>query len=157
MEAIFAEIDQIADPKVSIPMHYKDIPIHLRHNIIRVWMFHKAKYQRDGSFDKEKCRIVTLSQNCNKNTIGETFSPTVNPMSFFLQLQLTATTPSTLMSAYYIKGAFLQAPVQNGVYIFVEVDKDLTAHWIQCHPVKSFLTGDGRMYLRIHRYIYGMQ
>jgi Reverse transcriptase (RNA-dependent DNA polymerase) len=44
------------------------------------------------------------------------------------------------------------------VYIFVEVNKDLTADWIQRHPeVKSFLSDDGRMYLRIHRYMYGMQ
>lgn len=74
-------------------------------------IFHTEKLKSDGSHDKFKCRLVTLSQHRNRDSIGETFSPTVNPVSLFIQLQEAVVKTNVWMTSYDIKLAFLMTPV----------------------------------------------
>ena len=60
--AINDEIENLMSPGIMEP-----IPIHLirfehRADIINLWLFHEEKFDSDGKFLKDKCRIVTLSQ-----------------------------------------------------------------------------------------------
>ena len=57
-----------------------------RNDIINLWLFHKETKESNGNFLKDKCRIVTLSQVRDTSTIGQTCSPTVNPISLFISL-----------------------------------------------------------------------
>jgi hypothetical protein len=82
MKAIQSEIDNFEEPGVVKPMKLKDIPLDLRKNIVPTFMFHVEKYKSDGSFDNDKCRMVLLSNLRDPDTIGESTSPTVNPISF---------------------------------------------------------------------------
>ena len=73
-------------------------PIH-RKDIINLWLFHKEKKDSNGTFLKDKCRIVTLSQVRDLSTIGDTYSPTVNPISLFILVAKEATLPHYSISS----------------------------------------------------------
>jgi hypothetical protein len=105
-KAIEAEIANLEQPGVLQPVHFRDIPKEHRRDIIGTYMFHTEKYKADGSFDKDKCRLVLLSNLRNQDSIGETFCPTVNPISVFTQLNLAAVREGTSLATYDIKGAF---------------------------------------------------
>ena len=106
LKSIEAEIDDLEAPGVLKPIRYKDIPMEHRGDIIRVHMFHREKFEAVGTFEKDKTPIVLLSNRRNPSKIGETHCPTVSPISVMTQLNLAAVEKG-LISAYYIKGAFL--------------------------------------------------
>jgi hypothetical protein len=156
LKSIEAEIDNLEQPGVLTPIRLKSIPKGLRRHIIGVYMFHKEKFKADGSFDKDKCRIVLLSNLRDQDTIGDSTSPTVNPISVMTQLNLTATRKH-LLSAYDIKGAFLMSPMQEGTRMFIRVNPDVAAHWIARYPERmSMLEEDGCLYFELKRYVYGL-
>jgi len=76
---------------ISWSQELEPTPIHLirpehRLDIINLWLFHKEKFDSDEKFLKDKCRIVTLSQGRDTSKIGQTYTPTVNPISLFMLL-----------------------------------------------------------------------
>ena len=97
-----------------------------RKDIINPWLFHKEKKDSNGTFLKDKCRIVTLSQVRSLSTIGDTYSPTVNPISLFILLAKAATLPYYSISSYDVKGAFLNSLVPEDIYVYVRVDSELS-------------------------------
>jgi hypothetical protein len=101
---------------------------------------------------------VTLSQVRDTSTIGETYSPTVNPISLFILLAKAATMPEYSISAYDVKGAFLNSPVPEDVHVYVRVDPELSQLFIQRHPkLKSSANNNGTLTFRLRRYLYGLQ
>jgi hypothetical protein len=86
IKSIEAEIDNLESSGVLKPIASRNIPEeHLKH-IINVYIFHKGyKFKADGQFDKDKCRLVLLSNLRDPDTIGETLCPTVNPISVMTQ------------------------------------------------------------------------
>jgi hypothetical protein len=157
IKSINAEIDNFEQPDVLKPMKYKDIPKEFKKHIIGVYMFHKEKFKADGSFDKDKMRLVLLSNLRDPDTIGDSFSPTVNPISVMTQLNLAAVRKETVIAAYDIKGAFLLTPMQPGVRMFIRVSPDVTMHWLARYPKRSkWLEGDGCLYFELNRYVYGL-
>ena len=80
-QAIGEEIDNLMGPGVmeSAPI-YTIRPPHCK-DIINLWLFHTETKYSNGNFLMDKCRIVTLSQVRDTSTIGQTYSPTVNPIS----------------------------------------------------------------------------
>jgi hypothetical protein len=156
-KAIEAEIANLEQPGVLQPVHFRDIPKEHRRDIIGTYMFHTEKYKADGSFDKDKCRLVLLSNLRNQDSIGETFCPTVNPISVFTQLNLAAVREGTSLAAYDIKGAFLLTPMQDGKRMFMKVGKDLSEHWVKLYPQrKRWVQADGSIYFELKRYVYGL-
>jgi hypothetical protein len=154
--AIKAEIDNLEQPGVLRATQYADIPQEYRRDIIGVFMFHTEKYKADGSFDKDKCRIVLLSNLRDHDKIGETYSPTVNPISVLTQLNLAATRKH-MVSAYDIKGAFLLTPMQEGVRMFIRVGPEVVGHWLKSYPErKQDVSQDGNLYFELQRYVYGL-
>ena len=156
LKSINAEIDNLEAPGVLKAVRVRDIPSHERKNIIGVYMFHKEKYKADGSFDKDKTRIVLLSNRRDPETIGETYCPTVNTISVFTQINLAATEKAEI-SAYDIKGAFLLTPMRTGKRMFIKVTGDVVKYWVQRYPSRvKDLDTDGCLYFEILRYIYGL-
>ena len=90
LKSIGAEIDNLEAPGVLKPVKYNDIPKEHRGDIIGVYMFHREKFNADGTFEKDKTRIVLLSNRRDPSKIGETHCPTVNPISVMTQLNLAA-------------------------------------------------------------------
>jgi hypothetical protein len=96
------------------PRHFRDI--------IKLWLFHKPKYDSKGNFLKDKCRIVTLSQTRDVANIELTYSPSVNPISFFVLMALTATLPTYKIVAHDAKGAFLNSHIDDSTYVYVKAE-----------------------------------
>jgi len=119
-------------------------------------MFHKEKLKADGSFDKDKCRIVLLSNLRDPNSIGDSFSPTVNTISVMTQLNIAATDKNTLIAAYDF-GAFLLTPVEDGVELYLRVGPELAEFWILRKPERlHYLHEDGCLYFQLERSVYGL-
>ncbi len=76
LASIYKEIENLEAPDIMTCIKYQDIPQEYLKHVILVWLFYKEKYKSDGTFDKDKCRIVALSHLRDPYTIGETFSPT---------------------------------------------------------------------------------
>jgi len=115
------------------------------------------KYKADGSFDKDKCRIVLLSNQRDPNNIGDSFSPTVNPISVMTQLNIAATRRTDLIAAYDIKGAFLLTPGEEDVDLYLRIGPELTEFRCARHPERiDHLHVDGCLYFKLERYVYGL-
>ena len=156
-KSIEAEIDNLEQPGVLKAIDFEDIPAEHKKHIIGVYMFHKEKFKADGTFDKDKCRIVLLSNRRDIETIGDSESPTVNPISVMTQLNLASVNANTVLAAYDIKGAFLTTPMQPGVRMFIRVNPDVAEHWIKRHPERiDDLHSDGCLYFELQRYVYGL-
>ena len=120
-------------------------------------MFHKEKFKADGSFDKDKMRLLLLSNKRDPNNIEESVCPTVNPISVMTQLNLAAVQKEAKISAYDIKQAFLLTPIKKGVRIFILVNPDVTEHWFMYYPKRvKWLQDNGCLYFELNRYVYGL-
>jgi len=156
LKSIGAEIDNLEAPGVLKPVYYKDIPNEQRKHVIGVYMFHKEKFKADGSFEKDKTRIVLLSNRRDAATIGETNCPTVNPITVMTQLNLAAVERG-LISAYDIKGAFLLTPMRTGKRMFIKISGEVLKYWLERYPQRrKWLHSDGSLYFEIQRYVYGL-
>lgn len=157
LKAIEDEILNMVNMKVGRPTRYRDIPKKYRKNIIPAHMFLKDKYKADGSFDKTKARMVAGGNFQDPDMVGDTYSPTVNPISVFTQLQITCS-KQQLLSAYDVKGAFLLASVDRGKHIYVKIPPDVVEHWIRLFPQDiEHVDRSGWLILKLEKYMYGLQ
>jgi hypothetical protein len=122
--SIYSEIDNFESTGVTKPIKLKDIPREMVKDIIGVYMFHKEKYRADGTFEKDKCRLVLLSNMRDPDTIGDSTSPTVNPISVMTQINLAAVNRGPRVAAYDIKGAFLVTPMKPDVRMFSDIQSE---------------------------------
>jgi hypothetical protein len=158
LASIYEEVDNLMGPGIleCVPEH--TIAQAHRRDVIRLWLFHKPKYDSKGTFIKDKCRIVTLSQARDTTGIGFTYLPTVNPISFFVVMGLVATFPNYQLAAYDIKGAFLNSKISDDTYLYVKADRDLAKWFVLRYPdLKPLLTTDHSLTFRLKRYLYGLQ
>jgi hypothetical protein len=156
--SILEEIDNLMAPGIMEATSRMKIQQEHIKGIIKLWMFHKEKYDSKGKFIKDKCRIVTLSQHRDTSMIGQTYSPTVNPISFFVTLAITAKQPKYILSSYDVKGAFLNSLIPESIYIYVESDKALSDLFVEKYPnLSKHRNTDGTLIFRLRRYLYGLQ
>ena len=152
--AVNEEVKNLGSNSVMKPIKYEDIPKKYRKGIIPVHMFLKEKYKADGTFDKMKARIVANGDQVDPELIGETFSPTVNPISVMTQLNLAAVNKH-YMSAHDIKSAFLITPTRLNHRIFIRLPAELVVHWIRVYPEQATLVcPGGHMYMELDKYLY---
>ena len=156
LASIFGEIDNLEQPGILTSVKFESIPKEMRKHIIGVYMFHKEKFKADGTFDKDKTRLVLLSNQREEETIGDTYCPTVNPISVMTQLNLAAVDKDTTISAYDIKGAFLLAKMVDQ-RMFMRVGPEVAKYWMKRVPERrKFLHTDGCLYFELNRYVYGL-
>ena len=157
VKSITSEIENIVNSGGLLPIMFSDIPAKDRKDVIPAFMFLKDKYLSDGTFDKMKSRMVTEGNQQNPDTIGDTYSPTVNPMSVMVQLNLAAENKDTSIGAYDVISGFLNTPVRPGRRIFVKVRSDVATFWIQRYPeMKKYLHTDGCLYFELTKFLYGL-
>jgi hypothetical protein len=157
-QAINEEIDNLMGPGVMEAAPINTIRPEHRRDIINLWLFHKEKRDSNGVFLKDKCRIVTLSQVRDTSKIGDTYSPTVNPISLFILLAKVATMAHYSISAYDVKGAFLNSPVPDDKHVYVRVDAELSNLFIERYPsLRRSVNDNGTLTFRLRRYLYGLQ
>jgi len=157
-KSIEEEIDNLMGPGVMEVTPMQFIRYEHRKDIINLWLFHKEKRDSKGVFIKDKCRIVTLSQVRDTSTIGQTYSPTVNPISLFILLAKAATLPQHSISAYDVKGAFLNSPIPEDTHVYVRVDEELSKMFTERYSwLEKYLNDNGTLTFRLRRYLYGLQ
>jgi hypothetical protein len=113
MQAIINEIDNMENGDVMPPVHYNDIPFRFREKIIDTHMFLRDKFKADGAFDKKKARMVFNGSQQNIADVGDTASPTVNPMSINTVFSYAATEPKYIISLIDFDYAFLLKALQE--------------------------------------------
>ena len=151
LEAIEGEIDNMEKGDVMPPIHYNQI-------LIFTYMFLKDKYKSNGEYDKAKARLVANGSQQNVADVGDTTSPTVNPITVMVLLNYAASQKEIKISAYDFKHAFLIPHVQPGKKIYVRIRKDLVQKWIKKYPYRSkYVTQAGNMYGMLSHYLYGLQ
>jgi hypothetical protein len=156
IDALYKEIQSLDKPKVMNPIKFPVIPSNYRPHIINTYMFHKEKFTADGAFDKDKFRMVILSNERADSEIGDTFSPTVNPISVLTQLNLAAVTKSK-SAAYDVETAFLETSMKNGKRMFIRIRPEVAQHWIVLFPDRAeYLHSDGCLYFELQSFIYGL-
>lgn len=157
MAAIEAEISSIMRNKVLKPVKYKHLSNDERKKVVPSHIFLKFKYKADGSFLKVKARMVANGNRQHPDTIGETFSPTVNSISVFTQLNIAAVENHDIAS-YDVKEAFQIPPVvKMGTRIIIKVSEDVAALWIAVFPdFMDYLTPEGELFFTAEKYIYGL-
>lgn len=156
LASIHEEVDNIMKPSIVQPIRMEDIPEEHRKDVIGMWLFHREKTDAEGNFVKDKARIVTLSQLRDPSSIGDTFAPTVNPISVYSCLQ-TAATNRSLLASYDVKGAFLETPMDESTHMYVRFPPNLTEIIVSKHAhLKSFINPDRSLTCRLKAYIYGL-
>jgi hypothetical protein len=140
-----------------LPVHLSDIPKSERGAIIPCQAFVTHKTLATGVFDKTKTRIVLLGNLQSQDSIEETRSPTVNPISVMTQLQATVQVSTSRLASYDVKQAFTGTPMPEGKKIYAVIPKDIMAFWLTRYPsVKPYLSTDGRLYVQLTRFLYGL-
>ena len=76
----------------------------------------QGKNSTDGSFDKLKLRIVVRWDLQCKESVGNTWSPTVSMRNLKYFLAIVTKYKARVHQLYFI-GAFLQAKVKNQVFV----------------------------------------
>jgi len=159
-QAIFDEIHNLENNHVVKAVKRKHVTPEMKKYTVPSFMFLKFKYKADGVFDKVKGRLVAVGCDQDPETIGETFAPTVNPISVKTQLQVTVS-EQLFLSAYDIKGAFLLSEMKNrrdGEVIYISVPANVVRYWRKLYPkyTDAYVMEDGSMLFELQRYIYGL-
>jgi hypothetical protein len=73
-------------------------------------------------------------------------------------LAKAATLPKYSISAYDVKGAFLNSTISDDIYVHVRVDQELAKIFVEgYHTLKQMLNLNGTLTFRLRRYLYGLQ
>jgi hypothetical protein len=73
-------------------------------------------------------------------------------------MALTATLPTYKLTAYDIKGAFLNSHIDESTYVYVKAEPDLAKWFIARYPdLQSRVNRDNSLTFRLRRYLYGLQ
>jgi hypothetical protein len=154
-KSIQAEVDNIRG--CVTPILLSEIPEKERKDIIPCLVFVTHKTLATGVFDKTKTRCVLNGSRQSQDSIEETKSPTVNPISVMTQLQATVQIPTSRLASYDVKQAFTGTPMPKGKKIYAEIPKDMMAFWLPRYPKdKPFVSPDGRLYVQLTRFLYGL-
>ena len=71
---------------------------------------------------------------------------------------IAATLSMYQLSAYDIKGAFLNSKIPDDIHVYVKADKDLAKWFLKQHPyLKRKLNQDMSLTFRLRRYLYELQ
>ena len=122
---IVAELKQMVDKRVWVPVLGSRITAAQRAAIIRSSMFLKQKNNPDGSFLKLKARLVAGGDQQDKELYDDLSSPTVSTSAVFTMLGISAY-EKRHVSVVDISGAFLNADMRLGVPVHMRLDRTMT-------------------------------
>ena len=155
-KAFVDEILQLFKEKeVLQAVKLKDIGWKHRRNIIRSFMFLKEKFLPTGEFDKYKGRLVADGRMQDRELItGDISSPTASFTSVLISLVKAASSRNVRGLKIDIKGAFLNALLDELVYLML--DKESTKIAVELMPeLKSFVV-NGHLYVLVKKALYGL-
>jgi len=123
---------------------------------LRSSMFLKEKYDGLGRFEKLKGRLVADGRMQDKSLYSDKISPTASIESIFTELTL-AVMKGKYKAKVDIGGAYLNAYIEDGDHIFMELSQELTSVLIELFPsLSKYVDKSGRLLVRILKALYGL-
>jgi hypothetical protein len=119
-------------------------------------MFLKDKFKL-GEFERTKARLVVGGDYVTQQVAGETASPTVNPITVMMMINIAATEGMEI-SCHDIKGAFLLSELDpSDPDMYIRLDGQLAGILGEMRPqLVKFKDNRGQMYLKLMKYLYGL-
>jgi hypothetical protein len=119
-------------------------------------MFLKHKYKL-GVFERIKARLVAGGDYVSRLDAGETASPTVNPTTIMMMINIAAVEDMEI-SAHDIKGAFLLTEVDpNEPEMFIRLDREVASVLCDVKPnMAEYRDNKGHLYMKLRKYLYGL-
>jgi hypothetical protein len=156
-KAIGAEFEQLfKKKKVLKPVCRSSLTESQRRKIIRSSMFLKEKYDGLGRFEKLKGRLVADGRMQDRTLYSDKVSPTAKTESIFAELAL-AVMKGKLKAKVDIGGAYLNAFVEDGDEIYMELSRELTKILLEIFPMlRKYVDKSGRLLVRILKALYGL-
>ena len=157
LAAIKEELRNIMMMKAFQPVKRRDISlVQWEERVYPSHMFLKDKYKL-GVFERIKARLVAGGDYVSRLDAGETKSPTVNPMTVMMMINIAAV-DDLEVSCHDIKGAFLLTDVDpNEPEMFIRLDKEVAEIFCGMRPQhKDYRDNKGYMYMKLRKYLYGL-
>jgi hypothetical protein len=156
--AVAKEFKQLfKEKRVPKPVMWSRLSRSERRKVIRSSMFLKEKYDAFGVFEKLKGRLVADGRMQDKTLYQERRSPTAKNESMVMELCVAAL-KNKRKAKVDITGAYLNAFVDKGDRIFMELSKDLTNILVEVFPwLKPYVDPvTGKLLVRILKALYGL-
>lgn len=156
-KAVIAEFKQLFETKKAlIPVALKSLDAKKRRKILRSSMFLKEKFDAFGEFEKLKGRLVGDGRMQDRSLYQDLKSPTAKIESIFTCLTI-ASMNKLNMAKVDVGGAYLNALIESGDEIFMEINRDITAVLVEALPnVKKFVTERGTLIVKVVKALYGL-
>ena len=156
--AVVREMMQMHQLGVFEPVHYQDLTLEQREEIIPCHIFLKEKYLPDGTFDKIKARLVAGGHRQDRTVYeGKTSSPTVDTAVVMMEAALAASEGRAAATMDF-PGAFLQATMPSDQAVFVRIPKDLATVLHMAYPEiygPFYTPGHKWLFVRLRKAMYG--
>ena len=141
-------------------IHFKNIPLDRRKDILNCFMFLKNKYGKDNLFTKIKARLVVLGnkQDISKMRPDQISASTVRFQSILAMLNIFASTKNekgTEMVIADVHSAYLQAELETPEYM--KLSPEIVNIYLKLRPeVKEFVNEKGEIYVVLKKALYGL-
>lgn len=122
-------------------------------NVIPSHMFVKEKIDNGGNRIKWKARLVAGGHRQIRNESLDTSSPTANKSNLMMMISIAADQNKIIATAD-IKGAYLNAPMKNDIYM--KLDNQLSKNLISINrEYSNFLNKNGNLTVKLNKALYG--
>jgi len=147
--AVKDELQQMLDKGVFEPA-----AVHAKGDRIPSFMFLKAKYKADGSFDKIKARLVAGGHKQDRDLIerSESSSPTASLSSVFMTLAI-ANMEERFVSKIDVSGAYLNASFDGPLMVLEPRLADFLCQLDTTY--RSHVRMDGSILVKLKKALYG--
>jgi hypothetical protein len=148
------ELTQMVQRKVLSYLSRADISNAKGKKIIRSFLFFKEKFNRDGSLERLKARLVAGGHMMDRTVYPDTRSPTVSSDSLLMTIAIAAAEKRSLL-AVDIGNAYLEADM-TGEEVWMTLDAWCTTILVKLDPTSlTFVNGRGELVVRLDKALYG--
>jgi len=157
-DALMAEIKNLYETCEALkPVMQRSLLAEERRRMIPAITFLKIKELANGAFDKMKARSVASGNLVDRDTVGNTCAPTVNPIVVQLLIAFMTTNRLDMLTAD-ISGAFLIPRMQpGGIKRHVKFDRYMSGLMVEMYPTLSkYRDSTGCLAFELMKYLYGL-
>ena len=153
--ALRKELEVLARKKVWHGVHYDDLTNEQKKLVVGNLLHHTVKYKPDGSYDKDKVRIVMLGNQ--QTVVGETEGPVCRVESVLSVINIALLYKLELVKIDFV-AAYLNTIMPDEVrHKWLRLDKYTAAALVEMDPGiwTEFLRSDGSILVKLDKLLYG--
>jgi hypothetical protein len=154
-KAIIAELQQMINMKVWVPVHKWKLTADEIKRIIRSNMICNEKFLPSGLFERIKSRLVAGGHMQDKTLYQDLSSSTVGT-SFVYVVAGIAAKEKRIVVTIDIAGAYLHAPLKDDDVVYMHISKSLFEMLIELdNSYANYTCSDGGCVVRLYKALYG--